>query len=114
MSYKVWITTIGGGGTTTTTSTTTTTTTISSFSYNISSVGEASAATACVNFDAGQVVYAATDIIASVTTFYTDSGLTTAFDGGSDWWAYAITTNLGVVRRAIISSGGNLSIAGTC
>lgn len=86
----------------------------SSFSYNISSVGEASAATACANFDAGQVVYANTGVIASVTVFYTNSSLTTVFNGGSDWWAYEKTTNLGVVRRAIISSGGNLSSAGNC
>ena len=89
-------------------------TTVSSFSYNISTIGEASALDACNNFDAGQVVYASTSVIGSVTQFFTDSGLTTAFNGGSEWWAYERTTNPGVIRRAIISSGGNLSSAGNC
>jgi len=88
----------------------------SSFAYYISTVGEASALDACNNFPGtgGDTVYASTGTIASVTQFFTNSGLTTAFDGGSEWWAYARDNNPSVVRRAIISSGGNLSSAGAC
>ena len=88
----------------------------SSYMYYISYNGEANAQDACDNFpgEFGDVVYASQANSASVTKFYTDSGLTTDFNGGSEWWAYARDNNPSVSRRAIISSVGILSSQGSC
>ena len=84
------------------------------YAYYISDFGEASAASACAAGIGSTEVYGANANPSSVTRFFTDTALTTGFDGGSQYWAYARTDNTGIVRRAIISSTGNLSSGGSC
>ena len=94
--------------------TATPTPTPSSFAYFISDFGDASAVNACSSGIGSTIVYGANANPSSVTKFFTDSGLTTDFDGGNEYWAYARTDNTGIVRRAIISNTGNLSSGGSC
>jgi hypothetical protein len=109
-------TTIAPTTTTTTTAPTTTTTTAapSSFSYYISDFGEASAAAACSSGIGSTIVYASAGNPSLVSKFFEDSGLTIEFDGNNQWWAYAPTNNITLVRRAIVSATGNLSSGLSC
>lgn len=100
--------------TTTTTSTTTSTTTAAYYTYTIySSTGYSNAGDACTNqpIDTPSTVYAASNLIGSITSFYTDNTLTTPFVGGDQWWAFDDGLS---VYRAQISNGGALSSNASC
>ena len=92
----------------------TATPTPSSYPYYISDFGEASALAACSSGIGSTIVYAANANPSTVTRFFDDSGLTSGFNGGDQYWAYAPTDNTTLVRRAIISGTGNVSSGGSC
>jgi hypothetical protein len=71
--------------------------------------GEADGATACANFSADRVVWAAIANIATVTRFFEEAGLINGINGGDEFYAYERTTVPGVLRRAIISGTGNVN-----
>ena len=80
-------TTIPPTTTTTTTIAPTTTTTTTSLGYLQSfSAGFADSATACLETTASVTLYTDTPTVSFSSSFYTDSGLTTPFIGGSLWY----------------------------
>jgi hypothetical protein len=85
------------------------------YQYTIySTTGYSNAGDACSNqpFDTGNTVYAAESSIGSVSRFYTDAGLSSAFAGGDQWWAFQDT--LSNTNSAQITNSGFLSSNASC
>lgn len=88
-------------------STTTTTTTLTFYSYEMTSTPQSSAVDACniYTMDLLQTVYASTNVPSGVSMFYADSGLTTPFNGGYNWFAFSGDGGVSVYSVQISPSG---------
>jgi hypothetical protein len=71
--------------TTTSTSTSTTTTTSAGTAYGVSTAG-GTLYDACAYYDNNQTIYGNNTTWLTVTRFYTDSGMTTPFNGSNSWY----------------------------
>ena len=92
----------------TSTTSTTTTTTIASYSwlFHGGGSGYSTSAAALASFSGGPNRYSNSNaMIGGVTTFYTDTGLTTAFNGGDLWYRVQLN-GTGTNYAAFINSSG--------
>lgn len=96
---------------TTSTSTTTTTTTAAPSTFTLASLSSSNPSLACLNgFGGGtELVYASTNNGASVTRFFTNSGLTTPFVGDGNAYLFQFSYPSGVNYAAYIDGSGNVT-----
>jgi hypothetical protein len=91
---------------TTTTTTTTTTSAAYSWVFHGGGTGYSTSAAALASFSGGPTRYSNSNaMIGNVTTFYTDSGLSTPFNGGDLWYRVQLN-GVGTNYAAFINSSG--------
>ena len=91
---------------TTTTTTTTTTSAAYSWVFHGGGTGYSTSAAALASFSGGPTRYSNSNaMIGGVTTFYTDTGLTTTFNGGDLWYRVQLN-GAGTNYAAFINSSG--------
>jgi hypothetical protein len=93
-----------------TSTTTTTTTTSAGTAYGVSTAGETEY-DACTYYDNSQTIYGNNTTWLTVTRFYTDSGMTTPFNGSNSWYNEYNASTSYVIQ---IDTGGYISTTFDC
>lgn len=97
--------------------TTTTTTLPPVFEYSLDAQGWEFGGSACNNFGASgyTTLYATTNDPLAVTAFYFDPSLSSIFGGGGgNYYAYALSSDIGSKYSAQIGSGGDVVNNSSC